>query len=66
MMLLVQLPSNATIELSIVSSPYHIELNPSDAGFHDRLIVQVGHPLLRASKHLHVQSTLPPSHQNRK
>jgi len=35
-----KLPSGTTIELSIVSSPYHIELNPSDAGFHERLVVQ--------------------------
>ncbi|ELR24424.1 replication factor C (activator 1) 3, putative [Acanthamoeba castellanii str. Neff] len=35
-----KLPSSTTIELSIVSSAYHIELNPSDAGYHDRLVVQ--------------------------
>jgi hypothetical protein len=38
--LALQLPSSTTIELSIVSSAYHIELNPSDAGYHDRLVVQ--------------------------
>jgi len=33
-------PSNATVELTILSSSYHIELTPSDAGNHDRIIVQ--------------------------
>lgn len=29
-----------TIDLAILSSPYHIEMNPADAGIHDRVIVQ--------------------------
>lgn len=34
------LPSGSKIELHSVASNYHLELNPSDAGIHDRHIVQ--------------------------
>lgn len=33
-------PSNKKIELSALASNYHIEVNPSDAGFHDRVVIQ--------------------------
>ncbi len=33
-------PSGKKIELSIISSNYHVELNPSDAGIYDRVIIQ--------------------------
>eukprot|EP00128_Syssomonas_multiformis_P017304 Colp12_sorted_trinity150504_noHs@35322 len=33
-------PSQAKFELTTISSNYHIELNPSDAGFHDRVVIQ--------------------------
>lgn len=33
-------PSGKKIELSITSSIFHVELNPSDAGIYDRIIVQ--------------------------
>jgi len=29
-----------TIEISILSSPYHVKFNPSDAGIYDKIIVQ--------------------------
>ncbi|KAL6040381.1 Subunit of heteropentameric Replication factor C (RF-C) [Balamuthia mandrillaris] len=35
-----KLPSSSTIDLTTVSSVYHIEMNPSDAGYHDRLVIQ--------------------------
>ncbi len=36
-----QLPSrNLEIELTTVSSNYHIEINPSDVGNNDRYVVQ--------------------------
>lgn len=31
---------NIDIELTMLSSTHHVEMNPSDAGFHDRYIVQ--------------------------
>lgn len=33
-------PSNKKIELTALASNYHIEINPSDAGFNDRTVVQ--------------------------
>ena len=37
----VQLPSrNIEIELTTVSSNYHVEMNPSDVGYQDRYVVQ--------------------------
>eukprot|EP01135_Chromosphaera_perkinsii_P006671 Nk52_evm73s554 gene=Nk52_evmTU73s554 len=33
-------PSKSKIELTTISSNYHIEINPSDAGNNDRLIIQ--------------------------
>jgi len=44
--------SSGSVEISLVVSNHHIELNPSDAGFHDRIVVQelikeiaMSHPL---------------------
>ncbi len=37
----IELPSrNIEIELTTVQSNYHVEMNPSDVGNHDRYIVQ--------------------------
>lgn len=33
-------PSNKKIEIAALASNYHIEVNPSDAGFNDRTVVQ--------------------------
>ncbi|ORX72276.1 P-loop containing nucleoside triphosphate hydrolase protein [Linderina pennispora] len=33
-------PSRRKIELNVITSSYHIELNPSDAGIYDRVVVQ--------------------------
>ena len=33
-------PSRRKIEVNLISSNYHIELTPSDAGIYDRLIIQ--------------------------
>ncbi|OZJ05051.1 Replication factor C subunit 5 [Bifiguratus adelaidae] len=33
-------PSNRKLELNVVSSNYHLELNPSDVGMYDRMVVQ--------------------------
>lgn len=35
-----QLPSGKVIELTTLASNHHIEMNPSDAGTADRVIVQ--------------------------
>lgn len=35
-----QTPSGRKIELTVFSSNYHVELNPSEVGVHDRVIVQ--------------------------
>jgi len=35
-----QLSNSKTAELVTVASNYHIEMNPSDVGFHDRVVVQ--------------------------
>ncbi|XP_003390597.2 PREDICTED: replication factor C subunit 3-like [Amphimedon queenslandica] len=32
-------PSKKKIEISTVASNYHIEMNPSDAGIHDRVVI---------------------------
>jgi len=44
--------ASGSVEISLVVSNHHIELNPSDAGFHDRIVVQelikeiaMSHPL---------------------
>lgn len=33
-------PSNKKLELNVVSSPYHLEITPSDMGTNDRIVVQ--------------------------
>jgi replication factor C subunit 3/5 len=33
-------PSNRTIEINLITSNYHIEMSPGDAGFNDRYVVQ--------------------------
>ncbi|XP_070553436.1 replication factor C subunit 3-like [Ptychodera flava] len=33
-------PSNRKIEVTTIASNYHIEVNPSDAGFQDRVVIQ--------------------------
>jgi replication factor C subunit 3/5 len=33
-------PSKKKLEISTVASNYHIEVNPSDAGMHDRVVIQ--------------------------
>ena len=33
-------PSNKKINATLLVSPYHVEINPSDVGMYDRLIVQ--------------------------
>ncbi|KAM7426704.1 Subunit of heteropentameric Replication factorC (RF-C) [Porites harrisoni] len=33
-------PSNKKIEMSTIGSAYHLEVNPSDAGIYDRVVVQ--------------------------
>uniref|UniRef100_A0A0B6ZAQ3 Replication factor C subunit 3 n=1 Tax=Arion vulgaris TaxID=1028688 RepID=A0A0B6ZAQ3_9EUPU len=33
-------PSNKKLEISTISSNYHIEVNPSDVGFYDRVVIQ--------------------------
>ncbi|OMJ08602.1 Replication factor C subunit 5, partial [Smittium culicis] len=35
-----QTTSSRSVEVNILSSNYHIEINPSDAGIYDRVIVQ--------------------------
>ena len=35
-----QTPSKKKLEISTVSSNYHVEINPSDAGVHDRVVIQ--------------------------
>jgi replication factor C subunit 3/5 len=30
------------VDLTTISSNYHVEMNPSDVGFNDRYVVQVG------------------------
>ena len=35
-----QTPSKKKLEISTVSSNYHVEINPSDAGIHDRVVIQ--------------------------
>ncbi|CAK8675082.1 unnamed protein product [Clavelina lepadiformis] len=33
-------PSNKKVEIATLASNYHIEVTPSDAGFHDRVVIQ--------------------------
>jgi replication factor C subunit 3/5 len=35
-----QTPSNKRIEMTTIASNYHIEVNPSDAGIYDRVVIQ--------------------------
>lgn len=35
------LPNRKVVQLGVVSSAFHVELNPGDAGIHDRLVVQL-------------------------
>lgn len=35
-----QTPSGKKIEVSIFSSNFHVEINPSDVGIYDRVIIQ--------------------------
>lgn len=35
-----QTPTGKTIEVTTVASSFHIEINPGDAGIHDRFVVQ--------------------------
>lgn len=34
-----QTPSKKKLEITTISSNYHIEVNPSDVGIHDRVVV---------------------------
>ncbi|KAK4535695.1 hypothetical protein CDCA_CDCA05G1720 [Cyanidium caldarium] len=43
-----------TVEVTTVSSAYHIEMNPSDAGWNDRLVVQAVIKEIAASRPLEV------------
>jgi len=43
-------PSKRKVELSTLGSNYHIEVNPSDAGIHDRVVIQ---ELIKASAQVH-------------
>ncbi|KAJ9592680.1 hypothetical protein L9F63_015652 [Diploptera punctata] len=36
----IQTPSNKKIDITTVTSNYHMEVNPSDVGFHDRVVIQ--------------------------
>lgn len=45
------------VELTTVSSAHHIELNPSDAGYNDRLVVQAVIKEIAASRPLEVSSS---------
>lgn len=38
--LLIQTPSKKKLEISTISSNYHVEINPSDAGINDRVVIQ--------------------------
>ena len=33
-------PSKKKLDIVTIASNYHIEVNPSDAGFHDRVVIQ--------------------------
>lgn len=37
---ILQTPSNTPFDITVISSNFHIELNPAEAGIHDRIVVQ--------------------------
>uniref|UniRef100_A0A7S2SEJ8 AAA+ ATPase domain-containing protein n=1 Tax=Rhizochromulina marina TaxID=1034831 RepID=A0A7S2SEJ8_9STRA len=48
-------PSNRTVELTTIASNYHIEMNASDAGIYDRIVIQDIIKEIAQSNPLHTQ-----------